>query len=109
MSGEFAGLLRERVVIERPAGEWSPQGSRTSCWEEVARCLASVTPEGAGAQSEAMALSAMPRFQVLIRTREDIAIDQRLRWRGRLLAFRQIVEDPRQRDRQLLRCEETRG
>ena len=109
MSGEFAGLLRERVVIERPTGERSAQGTLIAGWEEVARCLAAVAPEGAGQESEAMALSAMPRFRVTIRRRDDVAIDQRLLWRGRRLAVRQILEDPRLRDRMTLRCEEMRA
>lgn len=108
MSKEFAGSLRERVIIERPVSERTSIGVQATGWEVVARCLASVVPEGAGAEAEAMALSAMPRFRVTIRKRDGIAIDQRLRWGERVLMIRQMLDDPRLGDRHLLRCEEVR-
>ena len=109
MSGEFSGLLRERVIIERPVDERSPQGTRVAGWVEAGRCLAAVTAEGAGSESEAMALSAMPRFRVMLRPLPHLAIDHRLLWRGRVLAIRQVIDDPRLPDRQILRCEEVRA
>ena len=108
MTAEFAGSLRERVVIERPVSERTAIGVQASGWETVARCLASVMPEGAGPEAEAQALSAMPRFRVTIRNRDGVAIDQRLRWGKRVLMIRQMVDDPRLGDRHLLRCEEVR-
>lgn len=109
MSDEFAGLLRERVVIERIMGVRNAMGLREEGWEPFARCLASVIPEGAGAEAEAMSLSAMPRFRVTIRTREGVGIDQRIRWAGRLLMIRQLLDDPRSKDRMVFRCEEVRS
>lgn len=108
MSDEFAGSLRERIVIERPIGQRTAQGTRIAGWVVVARCLAAIVSEGAGNETEAMALSVMQRFRVTIRRRDGIAIDQRLRWRKRMLMIRQIVEDPRYRDRLTIRCEEIR-
>lgn len=108
MSEEFAGSLRERIVIERPIGQRTAQGTRIDQWKMVARCLAAIVSEGAGSETEAMALSAMQRFRVTIRRRDGIAIDQRLRWRNRMLMIRQIVEDPRRSDRLTIRCEEIR-
>ena len=55
-----------------------------------------------------MALSAMPRFRVTIRNREGVAIDQRINWRGKLMMVRQMLDDPRERDRIVMRCEEVR-
>ena len=106
---EFAGTLNERVIIERLADGRDAMGLRTDEWEPVTRCQASVVPEGAGAEAEAMALSAMPRFRVTIRTRDDVAVDQRVTWRKRTLMIRQLLNDPRTRDRMILRCEEVRG
>lgn len=106
---EFAGTLRERIVIERPVGTRNAMGLQQPEWTELFRCLASVVPEGAGAEAQAMSLSAMPRFRIAVRKRDGIAIDQRVRWRGRLLMIRQLIEDPRAKDRMLMRCEEVRG
>ena len=105
---EFAGTLNERVIIERPVGARTPMGVQQSEWQQVCRCLASVQLEGAGVESEAQALSAMPKYRVTIRQREGIAIDQRISWRGRVLMVRQTLDDPRARDRIVMRCEEAR-
>ncbi len=109
MSGEFAGTLRERVIIERPASLRNEMGLQEPGWEEVCRCPAAVTLESVGAESEAQALSSMPRYRVTIRKRDGIALDQRVRWNGRSLMVRQLLDDPRARDRITMRCEEVRG
>jgi SPP1 family predicted phage head-tail adaptor len=109
MSGEFAGTLRERVVIERPVSARNGMGLQEPGWEQVCRCLASVTLESVGAESEGQALSAMPKYRVTIRSRDGIALDQRVTWNGRKLVIRQLLDDPRQKDRIAMRCEEVRG
>ena len=106
---EFAGTLRERVVIERPISSRNAMGLQEPGWEAVCRCLASVVLDTVGPESEAQALSAMPRYRVTIRQREGIELDQRVRWNGRSLAVRQMLDDPRTRDRIIMRCEEVRG
>lgn len=106
---EFAGTLRERVTIERPITSRNAMGLQEPGWEQVCRCLASVALESVGAESEAQALSAMPRFRVTIRWREGIAIDQRISWNGRRMMVRQLLDDPRARDRITMRCEEVRS
>jgi head-tail adaptor len=106
---EFAGALCQRITIERPVATRTPTGVRESGWEPVASCLAAVELEGVGAQSEAMALSAMPKHRVTIRRRQGVVIDQRIRWGQRTLMIRQLLDDPRYPDRLVLRCEETRA
>ena len=108
MSGEFAGTLKERILIERPSSERTAMGLRSAGWETVARCLAAIEPEGVGPEAEAQALSAMPRFRVSIRWREGVAIDQRVRWGNRVLMIRQLLDDPRRKERIVMRCEEAR-
>ena len=109
MTDEFAGTLRERVLIERPISVRNEMGLQEPGWEQVCRCLASVILESVGAESEAQALSAMPRYRVTIRRRDGIAIDQRMRWNDRKLMIRQLLDDPREKDRLTMRCEEVRG
>lgn len=106
---EFAGTLRERVVIERPVSTRNAMGLQESGWEDVCRCLAAVTLESVGAESEAQALSSMPRYRVTIRKRDGIGLNQRIRWNGRSLVVRQMLDDPRAKDRIVMRCEEVRG
>ena len=105
---EFAGTLKERILVERPAELRSPGGLQQPGWEPVARCLAAVAAEGAGPEAEAMALSAMPRFRVTIRLRDGIAVGQRILWGSRNMLIKQRIDDPKVPDRILLRCEEVR-
>ena len=105
---EFAGSLRERVTIEALTGERNAIGAQLPEYEVVARCLAAVASEGAGAEAEGQALSAMARFRVTIRARVGIEVGQRIRWRERLLIIRQRVDNPALPDRMVLRCEEIR-
>ena len=106
---EFAGTLRERIIIERPTTARTPTGLQEAGWERAASCLASIQLEGVGAESEAMAFSAMPRLRVTIRRRDGIAIDQRIRWGKRTMMVRQLLDDPRYPDRLVMRCEEVRS
>ena len=105
---EFAGTLRERIIVERPVSARNEMGLQSPGWEEVCRCLASISLDSVGQESEGQALSAMPRLRVTIRRRDGIALDQRISWNGRRLVVRQMLDDPLQRDRIALRCEEVR-
>lgn len=109
MSREFSGLLSERITIERPVSLRNEMGLQQPGWERVCRALASITLDSLAAEAEGQALSAMPRYRVLIRWRPGLALGQRIGWRGRYLIVRQLREDPRRRDRLLLRCEEARS
>jgi hypothetical protein len=53
-------------------------------------------------------LSAMPRWQVTMRKREGIDPRVRLTWRGKYLAVRQVVSDPREPAYLIATCEEVR-
>ncbi len=105
---EFAGSLKERIRIERLVALRTESGLQQPGWEPVANCLAAIAAEGAGPQEQAMALSAMPRFRVTIRRRDGVAVGQRVVWGSRRMLVRQRIDDPRQPDRVLLRCEEVR-
>jgi SPP1 family predicted phage head-tail adaptor len=106
---EFAGTLNERILIERLVSVRNEMGLQEPGWEEVCRCLASVVLESVGQQSEGQALSAMPNFRVTMRARDGIGLDQRISWKGRKLMVRQMLDDPRAKDRISMRCEEVRS
>ena len=106
---EFAGTLRERIVIEQPISVRNEMGLQEPGWQEVCRCLAVVGLDSVGHQSEGQALIAMPNYRVTIRRRDGIALDQRVTWGGRRLMVRQMLDDPLARDRIAMRCEEVRA
>lgn len=109
MGAEFAGTLRERIVIERATSVRNAMGLQEPGWEQVCICSASLVLEGPGPESEGQALSAMPRYRVTIRRRDGVTVGQRVRWNGRTLMIRQLLDDPVAKDRLTLRCEEVRA
>lgn len=106
---EFAGTLRERLVVERPVSLRNLMGLQEPGWEQVCSCLGAVVLETVGPESEAQALSSMPKYRVTIRQRDGVGLDQRIRWKGRSLMVRQLLDDPRAKDRIVMRCEEVRS
>ena len=108
MTKEFAGTLNERVLIERPVTSRTAMGLQEDGWERVCRALAAVEPDGTGAEAEGQALSAMPRYRVTMRPRDGLAVGQRVTWRELQLTVRQVLNNPLERDRVVLRCEQVR-
>jgi head-tail adaptor len=109
MSAEFAGSLSERITVERQIEARTAMGLAAGEWVPLFACMASIVPESAaGAEAEGQALSAMARFQVTIRAHCGVAVGQRIVWGGTRLAVRQVINDPRTRDRVTMRCEEVR-
>ena len=106
---EFAGTLRERVVIEQPVSLRNAMGLQEPGWEQVCSCLAAIALESIGPQAQAQAMSAMPIYQITIRRRDDITVNQRVTWSGRTFFVRQLLDEPRTKDRIVMRCEEVRA
>jgi head-tail adaptor len=105
---EFAGALRERVTIEHrdDARDALARGNGTWCYDGAA--WVGVTPLVPAELRAADALHAIPRWQVVMRKREGITLATRLVWRGRFLAVRAVVSDPRDPARMVMTCEEQR-
>lgn len=105
---EFAGSLRERVVLETRLEARDAYGGATGKYSYDGVAWAALMPLVPGDLARADALSAMPRWQVTMRKREGLGLRTRLTWRGKYLAVRGMVSDPRQPAQMLLTCEEIR-
>lgn len=105
---EFAGALRERVTIERRSAVRDALGRGDGRWVYDGAAWVGVAPLVAAELTAADALSALPRWTVVMRKREGIGPQTRLVWRGRFLAVRAVVSDPREPARMVLTCEEQR-
>jgi SPP1 family predicted phage head-tail adaptor len=105
---EFAGTLRERVVLETRLEARDSRAGATGRYSYDGVAWAAVTPLIPADLTRADALSAMQRWQVTIRKREGVGMRTRLTWRGKYLAVRALVSDPRQPAQMLLTCEEVR-
>lgn len=103
----LAGTLGERVTIERRGAERDALGGAAGEWAEVATLWAAVAPLGVGAGVVGEAVAAMMGWDVTIRA-ADVAMGDRLRWRGRVLRLTAIRVDPRAPDRLVLSAREER-
>lgn len=104
----FAGTLRERVVIETRNLERDNIASAAGKYRYAGEAWAALMPLVPADLTQGMSLSAMPRWQVIMRKREGIDPRVRLTWRGRYLAVRAVVSDPREPSQMVLTCEEIR-
>jgi head-tail adaptor len=105
---EFAGTLRERVVLETRLEARDARGGAIGGYSYDGVAWASLIPLMPSDLSRAEALSALPRWQVTIRKREGVGMRTRLTWRGKYLAVRGIVSDPREPAQMVITCEEVR-
>ncbi len=108
MSGEFAGTLRERVGIEKRLGDRDQLAGATGSYLYKGVAAASVMPLIDAGLVEAQSLSAMPRWNVTMRKRDDMSQKIRLTWRGKYLAVKSLHSDPREPAQMVLTCEEIR-
>ncbi len=104
----LAGNLRERVVIEQRLSDRDSRGGATGKYVYAGEVWAALMPLVANALTQAEAISAMPRWSVTIRKREDIDPNVRLTWRGKYLTVRGVISDPREPAQMVLTCEELR-
>ncbi len=108
MSGEFAGALRERLVIEQRLGSRDLIGGATGRYMYEGAVWAAVSPLMPAELAAADSLSALPRWQVTMRKRERISLRTRFVWRGKFLCVRAVLSDPREPSRMILTCDEVR-
>ena len=108
MSGEFAGTLRERVVIETRIHGCDNYAGAIGGYAYDGQVWAAVSPLMPADLTRADALSALPRWRVTMRKREGLGLDTRLTWRGKYLAVRAALSDPQTPAQMQLTCEEVR-
>lgn len=108
MTGEFAGTLKDRLTIEQPVTTRDALGARAGGWRYDGAAWAKVSPLAPMGGSAGDAVTALPRWQVVMRKRLGILPGSRLVWRGRFLIVRSGLSDPADPARMILTCEETR-
>lgn len=106
MGRELSGALDERVIIER----WQPirdeAADDVGSWVVVERVFAALRRDGApGRATAGEALRSGRRWQVVLRDRDDLDVQVRLRWRDQLLLVRAVERDARRRDFATLWCD----
>ena len=74
---ELAGALRERVEVQRRGAGRDALGGLVGAWETIGLAWAALGYERAGAAVVAGAVDASPWWQVVMRTRDDLAVGDR--------------------------------
>ena len=105
---EFAGTLRERVIIEQRLPTRDARGGATGNYAYAGEAWAALIPLVPADLTQADALSFSPRWRVTMRKRESIGPGTRLTWRRKFLAVRGVMNDPREPAQIVLTCEEVR-
>jgi head-tail adaptor len=105
---EFAGALRERIVIEQRRDVRELGAITRTKWDYDGAVWAAVAPLIPADLITADVLSALPRWRVTMRKREGISPATRIVWRGRYLKVRGVESDPRTPAQMILTTEEQR-
>ena len=108
MTGEFAGELRERILLETRLGNRDAIAGSSGRYAHVGEAWAAISPLMPADLSSADSVSALPRWRVIMRKREGVDPRMRLLWRGRYLAVQAVVSDPREPAQMILTCAELR-
>lgn len=106
MSGEFAGLLRERVTVERLASTPGDDGNATLAWTADGEAWAALAPAGLPDPIAGEGQVSRPRYRLTLRPRPGLGLASRFRWLGRVLTVLRVEPDPRRTDRITLLVEE---
>ncbi len=85
MSGRDPGRLRERVTIETPTRTPDGAGGAAVGWSVLATVAAEVISFKGATLVAGEREEAREPYRVVIRYRDDVTAEMRLRWRGRVL------------------------
>lgn len=89
-----AGVLRERITIERPRDVRSTLGETTLVWEPLAEVWASARAYSGRDVMQAMQVNMVITHKFMIRHRGDVTPECRIRWRDRTFEITYVMERP---------------
>lgn len=108
MAGEFAGMLRERIRIERISAERDSLASSSDATLLVGEFWAAIEAQGAAREASAESHAAMQRWRFILRQTDKILPGDRLIWSGRNMLIRIVSEDRRLLPKTIVEAEEVR-
>lgn len=97
MKAAAIGELRERVTLQAMASSISGAGDPTYTYTDVATVWARVQPVSASERTEGGRIAATGLYDMTIRYRIGLNSKMRVLWRGRYLAFTDMINPDRQR------------
>ena len=106
MSGEFSGLLRENIRIERASAQRDAAGSASDTRDVIGHFRAAAEPMGTGDEAQGESRSALPRWGFALRQTELVLPGDYLFWAGREMRVRSVIGDHRFIPKTMLQAEE---
>ncbi|HEY9092176.1 head-tail adaptor protein [Parasphingorhabdus sp.] len=106
MSGEFSGLLRENIRIERAGAQRDTAGSANEARDVIGHFRAAAEPMGTGEEAQGESRSALPRWGFTLRWTDLVLPGDYLFWAGREMRVRSVSGDHRFIPKTLLHAEE---
>ncbi len=91
------GELRERVTIQSPTPSITAAGDPDYAYVDVATVWARIDPASATERTEGGRIAATGLYDMTIRYRSGLDSKMRAFWRGRYLAFTDMINPDRQR------------
>ena len=105
---EFAGSLRERLVIQRADDVPDGGGGTQRLWRDVQSIWASVQPLPRDERRYGAHVASRMRYCITLRADGPLPADARLIWRGMILEIISVTDDPALPDRRTLIAERER-
>lgn len=105
---EFAGMLRERIRIERPVDQRDAFGSAATSTDLVGEYWAAIEAVEPGDESLSQSRSSLQRWRFTTPWVDAILPGDTLIWRDRAMIIRMVSEDRRLLPRTILLAEEKR-
>lgn len=106
MSGELAGALDQRVVVQRREEARDDLGAPGGAWGPVATLWARIAPLAPAPWGGGDRPAAPARWRATVRGAADVRPGDALDWRGARLLVRTVLADPAWPDRLLLDLEQ---
>ena len=106
MSGEFSGLLRENIRIERAGAQRDAAGSASGARDVIGNFRAAAEPMAVGEEAQGESRSALPRWSFTLRQTELVVPGDYLFWSGREMRVRSVTGDHRFIPKTMLQAEE---
>jgi hypothetical protein len=101
-----SGLMRERVLLQKPATNRTGTGSANLEWEDVAEVWAAIRGLSSREVLQAMQANSIATHEVKIRFYSGIAATWRIVWRGRVMEFAGAPIEREVRSQHVILCKE---
>lgn len=108
MGQEFAGILRERITIERQNAGRDALGAAEAQFDTIGEFWAAAEALDSGRGEAAESRSAWPRWRFVLRETQAIKPGDQLLWGGRTMTISSVVLEHRLIPKTILLAEEKR-